>query len=73
MKSKKNESQRDVILGEAIVALLAEQASVTNAVLLVKLNELLKAEGVTWRKAAIQGVIRDVTSAIAPRTTSNGS
>ncbi|EMC9797288.1 hypothetical protein VO451_001393 [Enterobacter hormaechei] len=73
MKSKKSESQRDVILGEAIVALLAEQVSVTNAVLLVKLNELLKAEGVTRRKAAIQRVIRDVTSAIAPRTTNNSS
>lgn len=73
MNSKKSETQRDVILGEAIVALLAEQLSVTNAVLLVKLNELLKAEGVTWRKTAIQSVITDVTSAIALRTTNNGS
>lgn len=72
MYRKENEAQCDLILGEAVIALLNEHAPITNAALLQKLKGFLNEEEETSRAAAILSLIRDVNEAVGLHKADNG-
>lgn len=64
MYENQDKKLSDTIIGEAILELLDERTSITNAMLLLKLQTFLIAADETWREAAIRSAIRDIQSAI---------
>ena len=64
MYENQDKKLSDTIIGEAILELLDERTSITNAMLLLKLQTFLLAAEETWRKTAIRDAIRSVQAAV---------
>lgn len=61
MNRKERENQCDIVLGEAVLELLGEKATLTDAALLQKLQDFLVDAGDRWRETAIRDAIRMVS------------
>ncbi|MCX3311122.1 hypothetical protein ORN12_19375 [Pantoea vagans] len=61
MYKTESETLRDILLGEAIFELLNEKVSITNALLIQKLQELQIIASVASRKIAIRDAILQIT------------
>ncbi|MDU6435122.1 MAG: hypothetical protein E6556_20750 [Pantoea sp.] len=64
MYENQDKKLSDTVMGEAILELLDERTSITNAILLLKLQTFLIAADETWRETAIRDAIRSVQAAV---------
>jgi len=63
MYENQDKKLSDTIIGEAILELLDERTSITNAILLLKLQTFLITADETWRETAIRAAIRSIQAA----------
>ncbi|WP_368929115.1 hypothetical protein [Mixta calida] len=70
-----NEKERlaDITMGEAVIELLDERTSITNAILLLKLQSFLATAEEMWKEAAIRGAIRKLQAAVLVYEQDDGS
>lgn len=66
MSPDEDEKQADMMIGEAVIALIDGDVPVTSASLLMKLQSLLMTENDARRKKAIFCAIREVRTALSP-------
>ncbi|WP_381952437.1 MULTISPECIES: hypothetical protein [Streptomyces] len=64
MYENQDKKLSDTIIGEAILELLDERTSITNAILLLKLQTFLIAADETWRETTIRDAIRSVQAVV---------
>ncbi|MDU2731599.1 hypothetical protein [Pantoea sp.] len=64
MYENQDKKLSDTIIGEAILELLDERTSITNAMLLLKLQTFLITADETWRETAIRDAIRSVQAVV---------
>lgn len=73
MYTNEDERLSDIIMGEAVIELLDERTTITNAILLLKLQAFLAAAEGKWKEAAIRGAIRNLQAAVLMHDQDDGS
>jgi len=73
MYTNEDERLSDIIMGEAVMELLDERASITHAILLLKLQTLLATSEEIWKEAAIRSAIRNLQAAVLMHEQDDGS